>query len=77
MIPLYSRASLVLLGLAWTVPFLQPYHRFPLTTFFSEWLAFALGLAAALLLLCKETWREPTVPLAALAPVGLVLLLGM
>ena len=37
--PALARASLVLIGLAWVVPVLQPYHRYPLTAFFSEWLA--------------------------------------
>jgi hypothetical protein len=37
---------LLLTGLMWTLPFLQPHHRYPLIGFYSEWLAFALGLAA-------------------------------
>jgi O-antigen ligase len=69
--------SLVLVGLAWTVPFLQPYHRFPLAAFYSEWLAFALGLAAAVPLLRRESWREAALPVVALAPLGLVVVLGM
>jgi O-antigen ligase len=67
--------SLVLVGLAWTIPFLQPYHRFPLTSFYSEWLAFALGLAAATLLLRRESWRDAALPAIALAPLGLVVVL--
>jgi O-antigen ligase len=75
--PPLARASLALIGLAWIVPFLQPYHRFPLTAFYSEWLAFALGLAAALLLLRKESWREATLPWIAFAPCGLILVLAL
>lgn len=71
----FARASLALIGLAWTVPFLQPYHRFPLAGFYSEWLAFALGLAAALVLLHKPTWREAPLPVVVLAPVGLAAVL--
>jgi O-antigen ligase len=67
----------MLAGLAWTIPFLQPHHRYPLTGFYSEWLAFALGLAAALLLLGREAWREPKLPAVAIAPVGLAALLGL
>lgn len=67
----------MLAGLAWTVPFLQPHHRYPLTGFYSEWLAFALGLAAALLLLGREAWRESKLPAVAIAPVGLAALLGL
>lgn len=67
----------MLIGLAWTLPFLQPYHRFPLTSFYSEWLAFALGLAAAVPLLGRNAWREAAVPLIALAPLVLAVLLAL
>mgnify|MGYP000340685342 CR=1 FL=1 len=42
--PLFARFSLLCTVLLCTLPFLQPYHLYPLTTFYSEWLAFALGL---------------------------------
>ena len=74
---LFVRASLLLAGLAWTLPFLQPYHRYPLTGFYSEWLAFALGLAAALVLLSRQAWREAELPVVALAPVGFAAVLGV
>ena len=73
----FPRAALVLIGLAWTVPLLQPVHRFPLTAFYSEWLAFALGLAAAVPLLRRDAWRDATLPVVALAPLGLVGLLAL
>ena len=73
----YARASLLLIGLAWTLPFLQPYHQYPIPTFYTEWLAFALGLAAALLLLRKESWFEGGLPVFALAPLALIGLLGL
>jgi len=75
--PNFLRASVVLLGLAWTLPFLQPWHRFPLTSFYSEWLAFALGLAAALALLHRKSWQDAAPPVVALAPVGLIVVLGL
>lgn len=68
--------GLALIGAAWTVPFLQPYHRFPLTSFYSEWLAFAFGFAAAALLLRREPWREAAVPMIALAPLALAALIA-
>jgi len=37
---------LVLCGLMVSVPFLFPYHYFPFLTFYSEWFAFVIGLAA-------------------------------
>ena len=73
----FLHASLWLCGLAWMLPFLQPYHRFPLTSFYSEWLAFALGLAAALVLLSRQAWREAELPAVAMAPVGLAVVLGV
>lgn len=72
-----SHASLWLIGLAWTLPFLQPYHRFPLTGFYSEWLALAIGLAATLLLLRRESWEPATIPAVALAPAALAAVLGL
>lgn len=74
---LFIHASLFLIGLAWTLPFLQPWHRFPLTGFYSEWLAFALGLAAALVLLHKKSWQDAAPPVVAIAPVGLIVVLGL
>jgi len=75
--PNFLRAAVLLTGLAWTLPFLQPYHRFPLTSFYSEWLAFALGLAAAAPLLRREAWRDAAVPRIAFAPLGLAALLTL
>ena len=60
-----ARASLCVLGLAWTVPFLQPYHRFPITAFYNEWLALALGLMAALLLVRAGAWQATGLPAVA------------
>src|SRR5260221_785250 len=37
---------LVLCGLMVSVPFLFPYHYFPFLTFYNEWFAFVIGLAA-------------------------------
>lgn len=44
--PFLLRSCLVLCGLMVTVPFLFPHHYFPFPSFYAEWLAFALGLAA-------------------------------
>ena len=45
-VPSSLRLSLVLCGLLVSAPFLNPYHAYPLLTFHTEWLAFAVGLAA-------------------------------
>ena len=59
------------------LPFLQPYHHDPLTSFYSEWLAFTLGLLAALFLLWREGGNKASFPLLALAPLGLILVLTL
>lgn len=63
------------MALLCAAPFLQPYHRFPLTAFYSEWLAFALGLGVMAPLLERRTWHESGVPMLALAPFALAALL--
>src|SRR5512134_1321367 len=73
----FLRVGVLLTGVAWTIPFLQPYHHYPLTAFYSEWLAFALGLAAAAPLLRKESWHEATVPIIALAPLALAVVVAV
>ncbi len=72
---LFARASLIMIGLAWTLPFLQPLHRFPLPSFYSEWLALALGLAALVPLVRRDAWDGlpfPVMSLAALLLAALV-----
>ncbi len=74
---LFVRASLLLAGLAWTLPFLQPNHYYPILSFYSEWLAFALGLAAAMVLLSREPWQKAALPAVVIAPIGLAAVLGL
>ena len=62
--------SLAFVGLLWTLPFLQPRHYFPLPMLESEWLAFALGLIALILLATKRAWLDG-LPALAIAPLGL------
>jgi len=51
---LVPRISLVLSGLMVSLPFLNFHHSLPLPTFYTEWLAFALGTAALLPLALAE-----------------------
>ncbi len=41
-----AHLSLILIGLMWVFPFLIYYHAYPRTTFYQEWSAAMLGLAA-------------------------------
>lgn len=69
--------SLVLVALMCVLPFLVPHHRNPLTTFYGEWLAAALGLMASTLLLRRSSWQPFRFPVVALVPIGLMVVLGI
>src|SRR6266540_741304 len=45
-VPDLLRLSLVVCGLLLSLPFLNPYHYYPFLTFYTEWLAFVIGLVA-------------------------------
>jgi len=76
---LSAHISLFLIGLMWVLPFLQYRHADPIPNFYSEVLAFALGMAAMALLVFKRYWREMRLPQVSLVPLGLfaVLLLQL
>lgn len=69
--------SLAAIGLAWTLPFLQPFHRFPLTSFYSEWMAVALGLLALVALARREFWRAAPLPVLALPLLAFIIVLAV
>lgn len=66
---------LAAIGLMWTLPFLQPYHHVPLTSFYSEWLALALGLAALTWMARAAFWRSAVLPAALIPLLGFIVLL--
>jgi O-antigen ligase len=72
-----ARISLVLVGLMFLLPFLNPYHFFPLTNFYTEWLALALGLASLLPLSVKAFWDELEIPTLVLWLLGFAALLPL
>lgn len=57
------------------MPFLQPFHTAPLTSFFTEALAIGLGLGVMSVLLDRRAWDATEVPWVVLMPFGLALLL--
>ncbi len=73
--PLPARFSLACTALLCAVPFLQPYHLYPLTTFYTEWLAFVLGIGVAVVLCQRRTWETAEVPWVVLSPFALAGLL--
>lgn len=72
---LLARFSLLCAALMCALPFIQPHHRYPLTAFYSEWLALALGAGVIAVLLGRRAWEAAEVPWAALSPLALALLL--
>ncbi len=72
--PLSLRLCLALCGLLVSAPFLNPYHTYPLLTFYTEWLAFAIGLAA--LAAIVVTPSRNAVPIPGMC-VGLFLLTAL
>src|SRR5258706_579870 len=73
-ITLISRISLALLGLMVSLPFLNFHHGLPLPTFYTEWMAFALGTAASLALAFARG-KQTGLPLLSLGLMGLTLVL--
>lgn len=59
----------------WVLPFLYYHHAYPITTFYQEVGAAALGLCAMLLLLTARFWQKPEVPRIVMLPIGLMMLL--
>ena len=68
-------ASLTSVALLCAIPFLQPFHQYPLTSFYTEWLAFALGMGVMVVMLDRRAWISAEVPWIALSPFALALLL--
>jgi len=63
--------SLALVGLMCSLPFLQPRHTNPITSFYSEWLAFVLGCAALVPLVFARYYKPLRLPIIALTPLAL------
>ncbi|TMG92351.1 MAG: hypothetical protein E6H72_07120 [Betaproteobacteria bacterium] len=64
--PFPLHLCLVLCGLMVSVPFLLPYHYFPFPTFYTEWFAFVIGLAALGVMGLAPS--RHAVPLPAMSP---------
>lgn len=67
--------SLLLAGSLCLLPFLVPYHQQPVLSFFPEWLAAALGIAAALALLIARRVPAASFPAPARWLIAFALLL--
>lgn len=53
-----SSISLIFIGLMFLLPFISMHHEQPITPFYAEWIAAAMGLAAIFPLLGNASWRS-------------------
>ncbi len=67
-----AHISLTLVGLMWVLPFLNPRHQYPLTTFDQEWWSALLGVLAMVLLAGNDFWRKPEMPRIVQLPAALI-----
>lgn len=59
--------SAVSLALMCVAPFLWPYHRYPFTSFYSEWIALICGLGVCAVMLRRDVWQGWRIPGMAVA----------
>jgi O-antigen ligase len=65
-----ARLTLVLIGLAWVLPFLSPNFFEPISSFYGEAAAAMLGLAAITCLYGRSTWPTIQLPRSSLVFLG-------
>jgi O-antigen ligase len=68
--PFVAKLALVLVGLAWVLPFLSPNFREPVSSFYGEATAVVLGLAAFACLLSRSLWAGIELPRSSLVFLG-------
>ncbi|MEQ1597811.1 MAG: Wzy polymerase domain-containing protein [Methylotenera sp.] len=67
--------SLIFVGLMFLLPFVNLRHQLPISSFYAEWLAATLGLAAAFPLLRTTSWQNIQIPKISLVFLGLTVIL--
>ena len=70
-----ARVSLALLGLACVLPFLSPVFQPPISSFYGEAAAIALGLAAVALMVTRSLWTGVRLPRISLMFLGFAMLM--
>jgi len=68
--PFAPRLALMLVGLAWVLPFLSPNFREPISSFYGEATAAVIGLAAFACLLSRSLWAGIELPRSSLVFLG-------
>jgi hypothetical protein len=74
---LTNRLGLMAIALLFSVPFLLPWHTTPIPSFYSEWWAVCLGLAASLVLVGARSLPLPGFTLLALGLAAIISLQTM
>ncbi len=74
-ITLAPRISLALVGLMVSLPFLNFHHSFPLPTFYTEWISFALGTLALFALIFAPREGDTRIPFLSLGLIALAFVL--
>ena len=72
---LAARLALALLGLGGVLPFLSPVFLPPISSFYGEAAAFALGLAAVALMMTRSLWSDARLPRISLMFLGFAMLM--
>ena len=70
-----AKLALILIGLAWSLPFFSPVFREPIASFYGEAAAFGLGLLAIACLLFPPLWSGIRIPRSGLMFLGFALLM--
>jgi len=76
----FSSVSLIFSHMLVVIPFLIPYHQYPLPDFYVEWTSLTIGLAGMFILVRSDVWRDGLwIPRIVIAPLllGVVLLVQM
>ncbi len=69
------RFCLFATGLLAVLPFLYPFHLFPIVSFYNEWIAFVLGTTACSAFLTISFWKDPRIPRTGVAAFAFLLLI--
>lgn len=69
--------SLLFISLMFLLPFINMYHQLPIPSFYSEWIAGALGLAAVAPILSTTIRSEIRIPQISLVFLALTVILGV
>lgn len=75
--PIIARLSLVSVGLITIIPFVQPAHDLPFTSFYSEWITFVLAAFACLSFSTRGFWENTSIPKVILPLVGFIILIAV